>query len=167
MLLVCVWWILSILRTVILHTVYVMNFLLNDTAASYVFLLCFFFCFCVNIETQDFQFTKFIDGFHGTWILMGHGFTSRGQESRSVFGAAVCKIQTSKWYIESLPLVLKNKVASLVKVKGSLYSCLLIAHLPSRSRTFNWHLETIYTNISPAGYEAREDLGSADLERSK
>ena len=32
-----------------------------------------------------------------------------GQEPRSVFSAAVCKIQASKHYIKSLPLVLKNK----------------------------------------------------------
>ena len=31
-----------------------------------------------------------------------------------------------------------------LKVKGPLYSCLLIAHLPSGSRTLKWHLETIY-----------------------
>ena len=29
---------------------------------------------------------------------MGHGFTSGGQESRSVFSAAVCKILASKHY---------------------------------------------------------------------
>ena len=40
---------------------------------------------------------------------MGHGFTSGGQESGSVFSTAVCKIQASKSYIESLPLVLKDK----------------------------------------------------------
>ena len=40
---------------------------------------------------------------------MGHGFTFRGQESGSVFSAAVCKIQASKRYIESLPLVPKDK----------------------------------------------------------
>ena len=28
-------------------------------------------------------------------------------------------------------------------MKGLLYSCLLIMHLPSRSRKLNWHLETI------------------------
>ena len=44
-----------------------------------------------------------IDGF------MGCGFTSRGQESGSVFSAAVYKIQASERYIESLPLVLKDK----------------------------------------------------------
>ena len=42
-------------------------------------------------------------------VFMGCGFTSGGQESGSVFGAAVCKIQASKWYVESLPLVLKDK----------------------------------------------------------
>ena len=40
---------------------------------------------------------------------MGRGFTSGGQESGSVFSAVVCKIQDSKRYIESLPLVLKDK----------------------------------------------------------
>ena len=35
---------------------------------------------------------------------MGCGFTSRGQESGSVFSTAVCKIQASKHYVESLPL---------------------------------------------------------------
>jgi len=40
---------------------------------------------------------------------MGRGFTSRGQESGSVFNAAVCKIQASKCYVESLPLMLKDK----------------------------------------------------------
>ena len=40
---------------------------------------------------------------------MGPGFTSGGQESESVFSTAVCKIQASKCYIESLPLVPKDK----------------------------------------------------------
>ena len=42
-------------------------------------------------------------------IFVGRGFTSRGQESGSGFSVAVCKIQASKRYIESLPLVLKDK----------------------------------------------------------
>ena len=42
-------------------------------------------------------------------VFMGRGFSSRGQESGSVFSAAVCKIQASKRYIESLPLVPKDK----------------------------------------------------------
>ena len=53
-------------------------------------------------------------------VFMGRGFTSGGQES--VFSAAVCKIQASKHYTESLPLVPKDKTkedASL-KVKGLL-----------------------------------------------
>ena len=40
---------------------------------------------------------------------MGRGFTSRGEESGSVFSTAVCKTQASKRYIESLPLVPKDK----------------------------------------------------------
>ena len=42
-------------------------------------------------------------------FFMGRGFTSGGQESGSVFNTAVCIIQASKRYIESLPLVLKDK----------------------------------------------------------
>ena len=41
----------------------------------------------------------------------------------------------------------KIKEAASLKVKGLLYSCLLMVHLPSRSRTLNWHLETIYTVV--------------------
>ena len=40
---------------------------------------------------------------------MGRGFTSRGQDLGSVFSAAVGKIQASKCYVESVPLVLKDK----------------------------------------------------------
>ena len=32
-------------------------------------------------------------------------------------------------------------------MKGPLYSCFLITRLPSRTRTLNWHLETIYSII--------------------
>ena len=39
-------------------------------------------------------------------VFMGRGFTFRGEELGSVFSAAVCKIQASKRYIVSLPLVL-------------------------------------------------------------
>ena len=42
-------------------------------------------------------------------VFVGCGFTSGGQKSVSVFSAAVCKIQASKRYIKSLPLVLKDK----------------------------------------------------------
>ena len=42
-------------------------------------------------------------------VFMEHGFTSGGQESRSVFSTSVCIIQASKRYIESLPSVLKDK----------------------------------------------------------
>ena len=39
-------------------------------------------------------------------VFMGCGFTSGGQESGSVFSAAVCKVQASKCYVDSLALVL-------------------------------------------------------------
>ena len=42
-------------------------------------------------------------------VFMGRGLTSGGQKSGSVFRAAVCKLQASKHYIKSLPLVLKDK----------------------------------------------------------
>ena len=73
-------------------------------------------------------------------VFMGRGFTSGRQELGSMFSAAVCKIQASKCYIESLPLVLKDrKAASLTVnlVKASLYSCLLTVHLPSGSEMLN------------------------------
>ena len=41
--------------------------------------------------------------------FMGRGFTSGGQELGSVFSTAMCEIQASKHYVESLQLVLKNK----------------------------------------------------------
>ena len=43
---------------------------------------------------------------------MGRGFTSGGQESGSMFSAAVCKIQASKRYIKSLPLEEKDERSS-------------------------------------------------------
>ena len=62
-------------------------------------------------------------------VFMGRGFISREKESGSVFGVVMAK----KCYIESLPSVLKDKEAASLKVKGPLYSCLLIARLPSGS----------------------------------
>ena len=38
-------------------------------------------------------------------VFKGRGFTSGGQKSASGFSATACKIQGSKCYIESLPLV--------------------------------------------------------------
>ena len=51
---------------------------------------------------------------------MGHGFTSGGEESGSVFSAAVCKIQASKCYIKSLPLVPKDKRSCFSQVERSI-----------------------------------------------
>ena len=42
-------------------------------------------------------------------VFMGHGFTSGGQESGSVFRAAVWILLARKGYIQSLPLVTKYK----------------------------------------------------------
>jgi len=42
-------------------------------------------------------------------IFIDRGFTSGGQESGSEFSAAVCQIQATKHYIESLQLVLKDR----------------------------------------------------------
>ena len=42
-------------------------------------------------------------------VFKGRGFSSGGQELRSVFSAAVCKIQAIKHNVRSLPLVLKDK----------------------------------------------------------
>ena len=79
-----------------------------------------------------------IDAFHGAWLHLPEG------KSQGLFSATVCKIQASKCYIKYLLLVPKEKEAASLKVKGLLYSCLLITCLPSGSRTLNWHLETIY-----------------------
>ena len=67
---------------------------------------------------------------------MGCSFTSGGEESGLCFSGTVCKIQASKCYIGSLPSVPKDK-NKFLKVKGPLYSCLLITSLPSESRTLN------------------------------
>ena len=72
-------------------------------------------------------------------VLMGRSFTSGGQESGPVFSVAVCKIQASKRYIKSLPLLIveKNKRSCFSQDESPLYSCLLIPHLPSGSRMLN------------------------------
>ena len=78
-------------------------------------------------------------------VFMGRGFTSGGQESGSVFGAAVCKIQGSKWYVESLPLVLKDKRSWFSQGKRSAVQLPLITCMPSGSRTLNWYLKRLQT----------------------
>ena len=47
--------------------------------------------------------------FRSKVVFMGRGYTSGRQESGSVFSTAVCKIQASRRYIKSLPLVPKDK----------------------------------------------------------
>ena len=93
--------------------------------------------------------------------FMRCGFTSGGQESGSMFSTAVCEIQASKRYIESLPLVLKDNEAASHKVKGFLYNCLLIMCLPSGSRTLHWHLETIYIHAHSFDSQAGPLFGMA------
>ena len=61
---------------------------------------------------------------------MGRGFTSGGQEVGCAFSEPVCTI-----HIESLPLVSKDKRSCFSQGEGPVYSCLLIACLPSRSGT--------------------------------
>ena len=46
---------------------------------------------------------------------MGRDFTSGGQESGSAFSAAVCRIQASKSYVESLVLRIKEAASHKVR----------------------------------------------------
>ena len=83
-------------------------------------------------------------------VFMGRGFTSGGQESGSVFSAAVCKIQASKHYIKSCPLVPKEKRSCFSESERSALctaALVLIVRLLSGSRTPNWHLVTIYRDL--------------------
>ena len=67
---------------------------------------------CITYKLFYFQtlsFGAYVTIFQYRWFFMGYGFTSGGQESGSVFSAAVCKIQASKCYIKFLPLVLRDK----------------------------------------------------------
>ena len=75
---------------------------------------------------------------------MGCGFTYTGQKSGPVFSAAVCRIQGSKCYITSLRTISAEREGGSLKMKGPLYSSLLIAYLPTESSKLNWQLVTIY-----------------------
>ena len=70
----------------------------------------------------------FKEGFHVLYGFMGCGFTSRRQESGSVFSVAVCKIQASKHFIESLPFVLKDERILCKYVGFLIFSYLLYFH---------------------------------------
>ena len=60
-----------------------------------------------------------IDSFHGAWLHF----------RRARVGVCVlCRMQASK---ESLPLVPKDETSCFSQGESPLYSCLLIAHLPS------------------------------------
>ena len=57
-------------------------------------------------------------------VFMRCGFNSGGQESGSVFSAAVSKTQASKGYVESLPLVLNNRRSCFSQSERlAVYSC--------------------------------------------
>ena len=62
---------------------------------------------------------------------MVHLVTSKGKSLGLCL--AVCKIEASERYIQSLPVVLKDKKAASLKANGPLYSCLFIICLTSRS----------------------------------
>ena len=64
-------------------------------------------------------------------------FTSRGQELGSVFSADVGKVQASKCYIESLPLVLKDKRSCFSQGERFAVQLPLDRALALR----NWHLK--------------------------
>ena len=71
-------------------------------------------------------------------VFRGCGFTSGGQDHRFACSATVQEIQAKNHYIESFPLVQKDKKATSLKVEGHcMYSCLLIVRLPSRSRALS------------------------------
>ena len=57
-------------------------------------------------------------------VFKGRGFTSGRQELESVFSAAVCKIQASKLYTESLSLVLKDRRRFAVQLPFA-FDCVL------------------------------------------
>ena len=62
---------------------------------------------CFDESGQQDMLLSISPPLHGVW-LMGCGFTSGGQELGCAFGAAVCKIQAKKRYIEYLRLVPKD-----------------------------------------------------------
>ena len=81
------------------------------------------------------------------WFSWGVASLPEGKSRESVFSAAVYKIQASKCYIKSLPLVPKDKLLlPRWKVRCTAASWSRVCPPPPRSRTLNWHLETIYTN---------------------
>ena len=70
-------------------------------------------------------------------VFVRRGFTSGGQESGSAFSVAMCKIQASKRYVESLLLVLKDKRSCFSQGESSTVQLPLNHALSSRSRTLN------------------------------
>ena len=81
-----------------------------------------------------------IDGFHVTWLHFRRAIV------RVCVYHSWCEIQASKCYVESLPLVLKNKRSCFLQGERLAVQLPLDCALALRKyRTFNWHFETIYT----------------------
>ena len=79
---------------------------------------CWYTCDCKRVITTSWHFPTLVTRKWRNWRVeeewtwltyMWRVFTSGGQELGCVFGAAVCKLQVRKCYIESLPLVPKDK----------------------------------------------------------
>ena len=68
---------------------------------------------------------------------MGRGFTSEGQESGRCLAQLCTKYRLVNAALAPYYCCLKIEEAASLKVKDSLYSCLLAARLPSGSRTLN------------------------------
>lgn len=90
-------------------------------------------------------------------VFMGCGASLLEGKSRSLLSMQLC----AKYIATSSPLQCRKiKESNSLRVKGLLYSYLLFACLPSRIRTPNWHLKTIYRLISRcrgAGYRVNVD----------
>ena len=75
------------------------------------------------------------------------GFSSGTASLLEGKSQGLCLVQLCAKYRLVSIAELKKKIA-FHKVKGSLYSCLLTACLPSWSEMLNWNLETIYTKVT-------------------
>ena len=89
--------------------------------------------------------SKFFVHLELSYLSTGHPWGLHWTSHPHWPGLCHCPIQASKHYVESLTISAeKIKESASHKVKGLLCSCLLIIRLPSGSKRFNWHLETIH-----------------------
>ena len=82
---------------------------------------------------------------HYRWFSWGVTSLPMGK-SWGLHLAHLCKIQASEHYVESLPLVLKE--AASLKVRGSLYSCLLIMHALALLKGMHFFHNTSSTEVT-------------------